>query len=219
MTRGKIAIITKKKNIYASVEFDGDMYPEEYGQDIVKALNSVEKKKDYKKVVREFNDENKFDYDEPLFEKITDYSLEEMLDMSGDKYMERWGGSDYLYLKNLSADDLKWIDPDGQERILYAGKTVVLEDGYEKDFPMQRSGKCITLKYFQSVEEVKERYRIGEIVNMDGKSYKVRDILEPIPSTCFSSFPRVIFEEVEKVAYCGKEEMAEHEVEQEFELD
>ena len=54
---------------------------------------------------------------------------------------------------------------------------------------------------------------------MDGKSYKVRDILEPIPYTCFSSFPRVIFEEVEKVAYCGKEEMAEHEVEQEFELD
>lgn len=45
-------------------------------------------------------------------------------------------------------------------------------------------------------DEVREKYKVGSTVEIDGKRFKVIKVLNALPATCFGSFPRVVFEEV-----------------------
>lgn len=56
----------------------------------------------------------------------------------------------------------------------------------------------ITKEYMTSVEELKEEFKIGSVVEQDGKLLKVVEINNALPTTCFASFPSVTFEEVQK---------------------
>lgn len=56
----------------------------------------------------------------------------------------------------------------------------------------------ITKEYFGSVEELKKEYKIGSVIEQDGKLLKVVEINDALPTTCFASFPSVTFEEVQK---------------------
>lgn len=61
----------------------------------------------------------------------------------------------------------------------------------------------ITKEYMTSVEELKEEFKIGSVVEQDGKLLKVVEINNALPTTCFASFPSVTFEEVLKVSQSG----------------
>ena len=61
----------------------------------------------------------------------------------------------------------------------------------------------ITKEYMTSVEELKEEFKIGSVVEQDGKLLKVVEINNALPTTCFASFPSVTFEEVRKVSQSG----------------
>lgn len=61
----------------------------------------------------------------------------------------------------------------------------------------------ITKEYMASVEELKEEFKIGSVVEQDGKLLKVVEINNALPTTCFASFQSVTFEEVQKVSQSG----------------
>ena len=56
---------------------------------------------------------------------------------------------------------------------------------------------------FRGFEELKEEFKIGSVVEQDGKLLKVVEINNALPTTCFASFPSVTFEEVQKVSQSG----------------
>lgn len=51
-------------------------------------------------------------------------------------------------------------------------------------------------EFMMPFDELKEKYKVGSIVEIDGKRLKVIKVLNTLPTTCFASFPRVVFEEV-----------------------
>lgn len=98
MTRGQIAIITGDDMVRTSTEFNGDMYVEGHGLEVIKRLRRVNDLETYEKEVKEFNKEN-FEYsDTPL---TFQHNGNNMLDMSEETYFDKWF-SDYVYIKNLT---------------------------------------------------------------------------------------------------------------------
>lgn len=57
----------------------------------------------------------------------------------------------------------------------------------------------ITKEYLGSVDELKKEFKIGSVVEEDGKLLKVVEINDALPTTCFASFPSVTFEEVQNI--------------------
>ena len=119
MTRGQIVLITNDA-VYTAGEFNGDMYYDGYGKQVIERLKSVESYEDYYKLVDEFNAQN-FEYPEQIVFEIGRFDTEEdvenvnkLFDMSKD-YFKNWF-SDYLYIKNISTneqeivlDDDDWV--------------------------------------------------------------------------------------------------------------
>ena len=107
MTRGQIAIITKANEIYTSIEFNGDMYLEGWGNDAIEELKSVHTPDEYYKAVDKFNKEH-HNYDEPhLTFRINGEPAKQMLNFATD-YFDNWF-SDYVYIKNISDDTIQII--------------------------------------------------------------------------------------------------------------
>ena len=72
MTRGKLVVITDK-GMFSSIEFNGDMYPDNgHGADAVKLLNNeVYELDDFTPAIIKFNKEHHNYDDESLTEKVT----------------------------------------------------------------------------------------------------------------------------------------------------
>lgn len=105
MTRGKIVLVTNKTT-YTSVEFNGGMYWDWFGKEIVPALQKVSSYKDYVTLVTKFNS-NHFEYPEMLTNNLRTFKQRKLLrlfDMSS-YYLQKWF-SDYLYIKNISGKPL-----------------------------------------------------------------------------------------------------------------
>ena len=100
MTRGKIMLIQGEMEVYVTCEFNGDMHPNRYGEDILKSFKNglLQNYKDYERFVENFNTKN-FGYDDTLIRKS----------MVCDKWTidvtKNW--TDYLYIINESSDE--WI--------------------------------------------------------------------------------------------------------------
>lgn len=54
-----------------------------------------------------------------------------------------------------------------------------------------------TKEFMASVEELKNLYPIGSIVEENGEKYRVLSIETPFATTCFASFPRIKFEKID----------------------
>ena len=103
MTRGKIILVSADK-MYISTEFNGDMYYDHHGKDVIRGLKKVDVLSALSLFVRLFNDYN-FGYpDVEVSHFITINDYDKMLDFS-EGYFDKWF-SDYLYFKNISGDDL-----------------------------------------------------------------------------------------------------------------
>lgn len=136
MTRGKIAIIVDLNKIISSIEFNGDMYPEEcgHGLDVIKALKKVKTKEAFYKMVNDFNDEN-FQYEE---EQLTYEPDDSYFDMSTDYFDKRF--SDYVYVKNLTDHDInfklsygKSIDVKPKEVMVFNFGSLWLDDTQQQE--------------------------------------------------------------------------------------
>lgn len=73
-------------------------------------------------------------------------------------------------------------------------------DEFLKFNKLKIGGKTTMIKEFaMSFDELKEKYRVGQIEEIDGEKFKVVEVLDALPVTCFPSFPRVVFEEADFV--------------------
>ena len=108
MTRGQIAII-QEDGIMTSTEFNGDMYMPNrqwagHGRKVINALKRVNDVADYQFEVAKFNKENHHYNDRKLTYWVEGH---ERLDFTQD-YFEHWF-SDYVYIKNLTKQEVKMI--------------------------------------------------------------------------------------------------------------
>lgn len=98
MTRGNFVLITDE-GVFASIQFNGDMYPSYNGRYVYNILKKVETFEEFKAAIKRFN-EKRFRYGEEEVNTLERYSN---LDFSDD-YYGRYN-SDYLYIKNISSSE------------------------------------------------------------------------------------------------------------------
>ncbi len=120
MTRGRLVVIFKEE-AYVSIEFNGDMYYEEgsgYGVEAIHALFAVRNKNTFETAVKMFDEENfgyASKYGVNLVKKI---SFEDALDFREENYKRKtYGYSDYIYIRNLSGQDVVARNEDGEHVI------------------------------------------------------------------------------------------------------
>ncbi len=126
MTRGKIIYLDSDQKAYSTIEFNGDMYPEGHGDEIIERFeeNYFTSFTVYENFVFRFNKRN-FGYPEKLIRSLS-CSQTGVIDVTGN-----W--TDYLYIINESTQ--KWI---------------ILDEEGTKDLPDQTLG----VVSFKSVENV-----------------------------------------------------------------
>ena len=139
MTRGKLVLFTKD-HVYATTEFNGDMYFEGHGEEAARLMLSVNTPGDLieaaKKINKHFGYGDEFVLHlEDLTEKFTYYDL---LDFTGDRYFEKYF-SDYIFLKNASGRTLSFRgEHEFGTRKLASGKSGVTHFGETAyDFPAE----------------------------------------------------------------------------------
>ena len=133
MTRGQIVLITND-GLYTTIEFNGNMYYDWYGKQVIEKLENIKSYEEYKQFVEEFNAEN-FEYEDELIYELARTDTEEgvktinkLLTMGKD-YFDNWS-SDYLYIKNIS--DENWeitLDDDDWTITLRPGEICSLNFG------------------------------------------------------------------------------------------
>ena len=96
MTRGKIIYINDDSKVYTTCEFNGDMHPHRYGEDILKHFQNglFQDYKSYDEFIGKFN-RKYFGYDEELIVTYFRYS-DRRIDIRAN-----W--TDYLYIINNSS--------------------------------------------------------------------------------------------------------------------
>lgn len=130
MTRGKILFIGNDGNLYSSTEFNGDMYPEGNGGEVIERFKEgyFENYNYYIRFIEQFN-KHHFGYESELFE-----------DLSCDKHIisikDNW--TDYLYIINTSAKEWIIVDKHGN--------------------PSYLSANTMAIVYYQEVERLIHRY-------------------------------------------------------------
>ena len=112
MTRGKIVVILNNNIMLVSTDFNGDMNYEMHGINIIECLKKIENENDYKNFIEEFNFKN-FGYEGELVFRITDNDYIEYLNMA-ENYFYKWF-SDYIYIKNLSDNEVYFISDNGEK--------------------------------------------------------------------------------------------------------
>ena len=134
MTGGTFVLFEAEK-VYATNEFNGDMYYEGHGKIVAMAMTSIRTKEDLLKFAKDFN-KKEFGYpDEKIrpFELTADHSYSDCLNMVQEYFKKYF--SDYLYIVNASGRDLEFTTKDGT-RILPDNTSGVLNFGHDaKDFP------------------------------------------------------------------------------------
>lgn len=121
MTRGTLVCITND-TIWASQEFNGDMYPltlvgdkgaPSKGDMAYKAMKKVKGFRSFVNTVYDFNHKADFNYSEDLIycPVVGDRLKRDFYNMKED-YFLKWG-SDYLYIRNTSYNDTVFIDAEG----------------------------------------------------------------------------------------------------------
>ena len=105
MTRGQIAIIMKSK-VMTSIEFNGDMYMPTrkwagHGRTVINALKRIYDVATYQFEVAKFNKDHHHYND---YETLTHERSLDTLDFTKD-YFNNWF-SDYVYIKNLTSQDV-----------------------------------------------------------------------------------------------------------------
>ena len=133
MTRGTFYLILSDC-FWRSVEFNGDMYPEGYGDRALSLLKKVRGHEAFGEMVTDFNRSAHAYPDEELFWRDDLSVLEPSLDLTNE-YFKFWF-SDWIFIKNLSgkpivfttyrdeteSDTIPYVLQDGKSVRFYFGR-------------------------------------------------------------------------------------------------
>jgi hypothetical protein len=128
MTRGTFFLIKEDLTVLESTEFNGDMYPEGYGDIAFTMLKDVINEKSFIEMVTKFNEENHNYDDEKLIHQMDcmfdkDYYIDFNVDYFGRFF------SDWLFMKNLSKKDITFTDRENVKSYIKIGETIRLNFG------------------------------------------------------------------------------------------
>lgn len=187
MTRGQIILITDEA-VYGAGEFNGDMYYDWYGKEVIEALKNVETYADYAKFVYDFNAQN-FQYPEQLIYEIGRFDTEEdvekvnqLFDMSKN-YIENWF-SDYLYIKNISSNKFDIVsDEDDFDITIQPGEICSLcfgnlSEDYSGNDNIKKSLKPQYIEIFEELGWHVVEYEEGNGFYIENWSRNGEDLVE-----------------------------------------
>ena len=132
MTRGRWVIITKR-GIYASIEFNGDMYYRGgHGEEVVKILKRIKGLADFKRELLKFNDKH-FGYED--LNEINAWCRKADLDLREKTYFKNFNWfSDYLYFKNLTKEDVYITNFYGKKYVLHPNEIAIYNFGCKTNY-------------------------------------------------------------------------------------
>ena len=110
MTRGKIIYINTDSQVFATCEFNGDMYPQRYGEDVLEGFKNglFQNYGGYERFVENFN-RKYFGYDEELINEFI-VCAKKTFDITNN-----W--TDYLYIINESSDEWHIKTKENEEKL------------------------------------------------------------------------------------------------------
>jgi len=134
-TRGTGFLLTENK-VYETTEFNGDMYPEGYGDMFFKGIKNVNTVDEFKAFAEKFNEEN-FGYEEEL---VYEEENNRIYDVMGKKELiidfniDYFGifFSDWVFFKNLTGLPVRFItcDEEKTEVVVNHGESIRFNFGY-----------------------------------------------------------------------------------------
>lgn len=146
MTTGQLAIITEDKKVVSTRMYYGSMYPESFGAEALRLLASVKNEADYETAVYELKkirqkakfEDSDFLKDGTNFIALTkEKDIDDVLNMS-EGLRSKWYGmyadyviflNNYIYLKNISTNNVTWIDCDGVVRNIAPNAAIAIDFG------------------------------------------------------------------------------------------
>lgn len=110
MTRGKIIYINNGSQVFATCEFNGDMHPQRYGEDVLEGFKNrlFQNYSGYEKFVENFN-RKYFGYDEELIKELIGCA-KQTFDITNN-----W--TDYLYIINESSNEWRIKTKENEENL------------------------------------------------------------------------------------------------------
>lgn len=134
-TRGTGFLLTENK-VYETIEFNGNMYPEGYGDMFFKGIKNVNTVDEFKAFAEKFNEEN-FGYEEEL---VYEEENNRIYDVMGEKELiidfniDYFGifFSDWVFFKNLTGLPVRFItrDKEKTEVVVNHGESIRFNFGY-----------------------------------------------------------------------------------------
>lgn len=139
MTRGTFFLITNEK-VWRSIEFNGDMYPEGYGDEALKLITEVKTCKEFKIMVKKFNVEHHNYRDITRVVTPMPYRNCKKGDpgfFDGNNYVDFSNGyfdnfrffSDWLFIKNNSSYDIEAKQANGEMLSIPSNAAIRLNHG------------------------------------------------------------------------------------------
>jgi len=129
MTRGTAYILLPTK-IVSSCEFNGDMYPGGYYEEMVNRLLKVDTEQSFYEEISEF-DRNNFGYQfESDYFRMYEYKYEQFIDEEYDKalrirlILDKAYYSDYSFIKNSTKSNKEFVDAEWNKYIVKPGEVI-----------------------------------------------------------------------------------------------
>lgn len=129
MTRGTIYAICDKPLIVESTEFNGHMYPDGHGQEVIKMLENSKTLFEFRNNVEEFN-KKEFQYENDIIylRRKSKYLRKNKIVFTDKNYFEKFF-SDWTFWKNYSGVPVTLVTIDKKEIVLNPNEQVAIEFG------------------------------------------------------------------------------------------
>lgn len=173
MTRGTLFLICDEL-IIKSIEFNGDMYPDGHGQEIIKCLEETETGGDFSDFIEKFNKENHGykDVESLIFPlEKSRYINNGKVVMTDDNYFEDFF-SDWTFWKNISkkAIKIKTIDSSKLITLLPNEQVAINFGGYERHY--KSSLECAEIIKREEEEYKKEQEKRKSTIESKSLYYR-----------------------------------------------
>ena len=143
MTRGKILYINNDSQVYVTCEFNGDMHPHRYGEDVLEGFKNglFQNNGGYQKFVEHFN-RKYFEYDEELIKEFIGCT-KQTFDIANN-----W--TDYLYIINETSNEWRIKTKENEEKLPAHSLAII---HYQMINKIVIRGKDATLKTTKMLSE------------------------------------------------------------------
>ena len=145
MTRGTVYLISDKY-IIETQEFNGDMYLDARGGEVLTLLENVYCLKTFKKEIIKFNKDN-FDYNCQLFypKELNYFMKNKTIEMTDENYFKKFF-SDWTFWKNISNKEMRFKTRDNVILSLKPKEQIAINFGKSSEHVIILNSFCLNEK-------------------------------------------------------------------------